>query len=91
MFFKGSTPPRGHNEASQAEICVSQWHVFFNRKCVFKTFSTWLMDVNKLDFTHFTSQKTFNRVDVLQIICFIVAKTTLHIFFFLTIGLVWAC
>ena len=31
--------------------------LFLNRKCIFKTLSTWLMDVNKLDFTPFTTEK----------------------------------
>ena len=31
--------------------------LFLNRKCIFKTLSTWLMDVNNLDFTPFTMEK----------------------------------
>ena len=31
--------------------------LFLNRKCIFKTLSTWLMDVNNLDFTPFTTEK----------------------------------
>ena len=32
--------------------------LFLNRKCIFKTLSTWLMDVNNLDFTPFTTEKS---------------------------------
>ena len=32
--------------------------LFLNRKCIFKTLSTWLMDVNNLDFTSFTTEKS---------------------------------
>ena len=31
--------------------------LLLNRKCIFKTLSTWLMDVNNLDFTPFTTEK----------------------------------
>ena len=32
--------------------------LFLNRKCIFKTLTTWLMDVNNLDFTPFTTEKS---------------------------------
>ena len=35
----------------------TQSALFLNRKCIFKTLSTWLMDVNNLDFTPFTTEK----------------------------------
>ena len=45
------------------------------------------MDVNKLDFTHLSSQNESITVDLPQIFCLIVAITTLDIFFFPIRGL----
>ena len=44
------------SEAMEGTNCQSQWDLFLDRKCIFKTLSAWLMDVNKLDFTHLSSQ-----------------------------------
>ena len=65
----------------------SQWVLFLHRKWVFKTLNTWLIECKQTGFHSFIFTKPSITVDLPQIFCFIVTKTTLDIFFFPIRGL----